>query len=32
MTSGVPAETIRQIASTRIPTRWGMFQTLGRPI
>jgi hypothetical protein len=28
MTSGAHDEAIRQIASTRMPTRWGMFQTL----
>ena len=28
MTSGADADPIRQIASTRMPTRWGMFQTL----
>jgi len=28
MTSGAQADAIRRIASTRMPTRWGMFQTL----
>jgi len=28
MTSGRDADSIRQIASTRMPTRWGMFQAL----
>jgi hypothetical protein len=32
MTSGAHAKTIRRIASTRMPTRWGVFQTFGRPI
>src|SRR5690349_13320474 len=25
----VPAETLRRVVSTRMPTRWGTFQTLG---
>jgi GTP cyclohydrolase II len=28
MTNGAEADPIRRIASTRMPTRWGMFQTL----
>jgi 3,4-dihydroxy-2-butanone 4-phosphate synthase/GTP cyclohydrolase II len=29
MTSPEPASTLRRVASTRIPTRWGLFETLG---
>ena len=29
MTRPEPASTLRRVASTRIPTRWGIFETLG---